>query len=97
MLNLKHLFGGLPQAIVNHQLLLVAVGTIAYWLTLGYYKGESRKVRNLRVLVGRTINANWSIFQIEFIPTRTPPTGNLSLRISRRLSLLCRFSPSSEP
>ena len=47
MLNLKHLFGGLPPAVVDHQLLLVAAGTVAYWLILGYYKGESRKVRNL--------------------------------------------------
>jgi hypothetical protein len=97
MLNPKHPFGGLPPAVVDHQLLLVAVGTVAYWLILRYYKGESRKVRNLRVLVGRNINANWSVFQTEFIPTRTPPTGNLSLRISRRLNLPCRFSPSSEP
>jgi hypothetical protein len=47
MLNLKHLFGGLPPAVVDHQLLLVAVGTAAYWLIFGYYKGQSRKVRNL--------------------------------------------------
>ena len=68
MLNLKHLFGGLPPAIHDHQLLLVAVGTIAFGLILGYYKGESRKVRNCRVLASRTINANWHVFQIEFIP-----------------------------
>jgi hypothetical protein len=48
MLNLKHLFGELPSpAVVDHQLLLVTAGTVAYWLILGYYKGESRKVRNL--------------------------------------------------
>jgi hypothetical protein len=76
MLNLKHLFqGGLPPAVADHQLLLVAVGTVAYWLILGYYKGESRKVRN-RILAGRTINANWSVFQTHFILTQPPPTGN---------------------
>ena len=47
MLKLNHLLGGLPPAVVDHQLLLVAVATVAYWLILGYYKGESRKVRNL--------------------------------------------------
>jgi len=47
MLNLNYLFGELPPAVVDHQLLLVAVGTVAYWLILRYHKGESRKVRNL--------------------------------------------------
>jgi hypothetical protein len=76
MLNLKHLFqGGLPPAVADHQLLLVAVGTVAYWLILGYYKGESRKVRN-RILASRTINANWSVFQTHFILAEPPPTGN---------------------
>ena len=51
MLNLKHLFGGLPPAIHDHQLLLVAVGTIAFGLILGYYKGESRKVRTFESLL----------------------------------------------
>ena len=74
MLNLKHLFGGLPPAVVDHQLLVVTAGTVAYWLILGYYKGESRKVRNF--LAGRTINANWSVFQLHLIPTQPPPTGN---------------------
>ena len=45
MLNLSdYLLGGLPSAVVERQLFLVAVGTVAYWLILGYYKGESRKV-----------------------------------------------------
>ena len=72
MLDLKHLFGRLPPAVADHQLLLVAVGTVAYWLVLRYYKGESRKVRN-RILAGKSINANWSVFQTHFIPTQSPP------------------------
>jgi hypothetical protein len=34
----------LPPAIVEHQLLLV--GLAVAWLVLGYFNGESRKVRS---------------------------------------------------
>ena len=57
MLNLKHLFGRLPPSVVDHQLLFLAVGTVSYWLILGYYKGQSRKVRNI-ILTDISINAN---------------------------------------
>jgi len=43
MLDLRHLLDELPPVIVNHQV-LVAVGTVAYLLIAGYYKGQSRKV-----------------------------------------------------
>jgi hypothetical protein len=44
MFDIKGLLGGLPRAIVDHQLLLIGVGTILYWLILAYCKGQSRKV-----------------------------------------------------
>ena len=85
MLNLSYLLGGFPLAVVERQLLLVAVATVACWLILGYYKGESRKVRNL-ILTDTSINVNWSIFQT-----------TVSLRISRRLNLTCHFSACADP
>ena len=46
MFDLKDLVDELPPVIVNHQL-LIAFGTVAYLLVSGYYKGQSRKVRNI--------------------------------------------------
>ena len=46
MFHPKDLVDGLLPVIVNHQL-LVAFGIIAYLLVSGYYKGQSRKVRNI--------------------------------------------------
>ena len=79
MLNFKYLFGGPPQAVVDYQLLLLAVGTVAYWLILGYYKGQSRKVRNI-ILTDTSINANWSVsVKTNLSPSNCwLPTGNLS-------------------
>jgi len=42
MFNLQVLFGGDPLP-----LHLIGVGTVAYVLILGYYKGQSRKVQTL--------------------------------------------------
>ena len=44
MFEIKYLIGALPPAIVDHQFLVVGVGTVFYWLFWGYYKGQSRKV-----------------------------------------------------
>ncbi|KIM38977.1 hypothetical protein M413DRAFT_447338 [Hebeloma cylindrosporum] len=46
MFDLKDLFGALPPSIVDHQLLLVGLGTVS-WLIFGYYKGQSRKLTHI--------------------------------------------------
>ena len=66
MFELEDTFGGLPPAIVDHQLLLMGVmgvGTIFYWLVLCYYRGQYRKVWK----------RHCSTFQIEIVSTQTSP------------------------
>ena len=83
MFDLRNLFGALPPAIVEHQILFV--GLAASWLFVAHYKGQTRKVREI-MLTRRSINTNWTVNLKPF-----------SSRISRRLCLNCRLSPTSEP
>ncbi|KIM39577.1 hypothetical protein M413DRAFT_447055 [Hebeloma cylindrosporum] len=47
MFDLDDLFVRLPPAIVDRPILLIGIGTLVYWLTLGYYKGQSRKLAHI--------------------------------------------------
>ncbi|KIM39012.1 hypothetical protein M413DRAFT_12344 [Hebeloma cylindrosporum] len=70
MLDLKPLID-LPPAIVNHQL-LVAVGTLAYFLITAYYKGQSRKTLTSRYFNTSLINHGPEIPQLTHIPSTEP-------------------------
>jgi len=45
MFDPRNLFGALPPAIVEHQILLV--GLAASWLFVAHYNGQTRKVREI--------------------------------------------------